>query len=260
MYTQTYDFDISGADTLFFRYTYDPEKGRGFQYNNLLSVLGERRVIPIQGWQKQKKISGKITDRITIYKKPDNPQIKVLRVEGVKEGKNGFFEKSIQEKTWKFVPTNQELKGMILENTSRDSSHKTLGIDNSSSFTGDIGKLTISIPNFHYQCTPNKFIIRDKKTAHQVTLKFHHHPLIRLAPRAPGLSDKELPLKGAIEVPDNLKIDSPEIKKFILKNFKKQKFTNVKISATLYELVIKKLLRFKWKLQRVKNPVSLISN
>jgi hypothetical protein len=254
MYTQTYDFDISGADPVFFNYTYNPKKGFGTRRDpNMVMGFFTRRVIPIQGWTKQPKIKGTITDRITIVKKGVGAFNRIMRVEGVKDGKTGYFQRETAgKKEWTFFVTEEPLKGTFIKNKVGDFSMKTLGVDMSMGYIASEKKYSITISNFNRYCTPSTFMV-NFKNGKTLNLKFHHHDVIRSSQSVAGLSEKWTKLGGAIEVPPELKNLSKQEKKFIKEKLKNKRFTNVSFKANLYELKMKKILRFNWSFKRMKD-------
>jgi len=67
------DFDLSGPDGLFLRYSYADQRGRP---NPAIQL-------PPFDWVRQPKIAGRITDRISIHKTGSNCIHRILRVEGL---------------------------------------------------------------------------------------------------------------------------------------------------------------------------------
>ena len=249
MYVRTYDFDISGADDLFFNYTYDPKKGFGTRRDpGLLSGFFTRRVIPIDGWIKQPKIKGKITDQITIFKKGAGANNRVLRVEGMQGNKTGFFQReTLYSKDWEFIPTGQKISGRFLENTPQDSSFKNLGPSISRSYKGSEDGVQLRL-EFSRYCTPSSFeVVFSNKEV--LKLKLHHHEGIRTRPSEAGLGEKPMKFGGAIEVSkEHLINPSKRVQNFIKDNFKGKRFTNIKLNISRDSAEIKKAFKFKWKL------------
>jgi hypothetical protein len=256
MYTRTYDFDISGADTLFFRYTYDPTQGVGQDNPNILSGGVSVRVIPIDGWTKISKITGTITDEITIIKTGVGAVNRILRVEGISDGQTGYFTRQTKDPgPWEFVSTNLPLRGNILENASQDLAHLSLGETEEFAFGAETKGLKVSLLEFNPFCSPAKLRL-DFPHGAQATFKLHHHHLIRLLPREPGLlRNKKLKMGGAIEVPqemlDNLHSLDGEVKDFISKKLKSKRFSKVKIKVNKQKMKLEKILFFNWRLKRL---------
>ncbi len=256
MYVQTFDFDISGADPVFFRYTYDPTRGKGPKKDpNILSGFVSRRVIPIEGWIRQPKIQGTITDRISIYRKGFGVVNRVLRVEGQKDGINGFFQRETQGNSpWIFVSTGLPPEGNILNNSSSDHTLDSLGVDQSSSFSSVLADGTkIRIPNFNSNCTPADLLIVSTG-GESLKLRLHSHHLIRFLRRAAGLTNEDLNLGGAVEIPlellSNLKNQSSFTQKFIKDNFGNERFSEFSMKVNLNEMNIKGKKKLNWKLNR----------
>jgi len=253
MYFKTYDFDISGASTLFFNYTYDPTKGRGTAWDpGILDGAFSIRVIPIDGWTKIPKISGEITEEITIIKTGIGAVNRILRVEGVKDGLSGYFTRETKgDGPWTFVPTGLPLKGNLLENTPEDSTMRALGEDRSLKFYGEIDGLQISITQFDPYCSPAKLNITFP-TGEMLTLNMHHNQLLRLTPRKPGLLEKDLKMSGSIEVSQKLlegiNMKSPAVQNFIRKKLGNNRFSKILLWANIEKLKIKKAFGFYWKL------------
>ena len=259
LFYQTNDFDISGADGMFVKYTYDPDKGIGTKrVPPAIAGLFTRRVIPTNGWIKLPKINGLITDRITVIKKGIGARNRVFRVEVILAEKKGFYEREIvwtPQRNWEFRATGESLKGKILQNSLEDTTAKSTGIDSSLSFSGIIQSenATISIPHFSRYCTPSeiKIILQEGSS---IDLLFHFHEFIRSKPSPSGLTEESIKTKGAIEIPPTFQIKNSQIRDFLTKFFKNKRFTNVELKANLNELELSIKEKFgkgvRWTLKR----------
>ena len=88
LYTRIYDFDISGPDNLFFRYSYEDQRG----------VANPAIQLPPAAWVQQPKVPGRITDLISIEKVGRGTLHRTLRVEGLDaSGQTGFWEKDMAD-------------------------------------------------------------------------------------------------------------------------------------------------------------------
>ncbi len=248
MYTRTYDFDIAGGDNLFFWYTYDKEEARrtGTHRDEGLPPFYEslfnRRLISVTGWKLQPKVNGHITDRISIIKVRDGGQNRLLRVEGIdKNGKSGFFQKSVFGGNWKFIATGQAVKGNKLKNSIESKAHLTLGSDESLHYSMIGRNYTIKVSNFHPYCSPAKvrIIFKNERI---LDLLLHTRERIRFDKRPRGISNKELLLDGALEIPREVLKRLPtlpaNIRRFISRNLKNKRFTNIQVKATKSRLYI----------------------
>jgi hypothetical protein len=244
MFTRLYDFDISGADTLFFKYSYEDQTGVP------LPVIQ----LPAPQWVKQPKIDGTITDRITIFKTGKGSDSRMLRVEGLDgDGNTGFYEKAITAQNtgdWVFHRTDLPLRGNVLDNSLEDRSESALGDAEDRPYgrnlaaignldpSGDIvtdADWAAEIGNFNLYCSPATFTVHVGPSSH-VDLILHTVDSIRQSPRARGLDSNPYALQGTIEVPqallDTLATQEPKIRSFITSYLGAKRFTAVALSAT----------------------------
>jgi hypothetical protein len=107
MYTRIADFDITGCDPMFFKYTYVPYKSKlpGTNYFSNFTEWG----LPPEDWRPQESIplEGKaaISRFITILQNGQGNGARELRVAGINsEGDTGYWTKAIFGSRWEFVP------------------------------------------------------------------------------------------------------------------------------------------------------------
>jgi len=197
MYTRLYDFDISGADTLFFTYTYEDTDG----------MAGAPIKLPAPGWVQHPKVDGEITDRITIHKVDRGSDSRVLRIEGRDaDGEVGYYEKSITDADsgdWVFHPTGDPLRGNPLDNDPDDRSTDSLGDGQDRSYALSGQGLELSLADFNLFCSPAQLTVRFD-SGEELSLVLHHADAIRQQPRGDGLMDAPRELNGTIEVPEAL--------------------------------------------------------
>src|SRR6185436_15591145 len=72
MYTRLYDFDMSGADSVFLKYSYEDQRGKPSPAIQL----------PPVDWIRQPRIRGRVRDAISIHKTGPGSNSRVLRVAG----------------------------------------------------------------------------------------------------------------------------------------------------------------------------------
>ncbi len=275
MYVRSYDFDIAGADWLFFASTYEdmsrPKVDVGLQPTNLWRIprklagrsvkgVSDRpRQLPAPGWARQEKINGVITDRITVAKEGEGGLWRWLRVEGASDGKTGYFQAlaRLRERDangeavpqrWEFVATGEPLQGRILDNRPEDSTELALGpIDAYGYARGAVQKQKYpwraEVEGFHPYCSPAP--LRIAFTHGEVLgLVLHTRETIRQSTRAPGLNDEPLVLQGAVERPEAIVAEGagalgPAARWFLREHFEEGRFVPVKVKATTRRLVIK---------------------
>lgn len=144
MFTRTFDYDNSGADQVFFDYSW---------YGNTQTLIGNAIKLPTSPWKQQPKIPGEITNRITVENTGAGNENRLLKVEGKKDGKTGYWKKMVDDTTWTFVETGLPLEGELLKNSSKDTSMKDLAPETGIDYTGTFGALknvTMTVKDFAY--------------------------------------------------------------------------------------------------------------
>ncbi|WP_333619176.1 hypothetical protein [Dietzia sp.] len=141
MYTRTFDFDSSGSDSVFFRYSWEDQSGKP-SADNLFAELLDRNTaavqLPAPDWTRQPKIDGEITSAITIASTGQGPNARELRVEGSRDGETGFWHKMLTDPGWQFTATGAAPLGDRLENSLEDRSADTLAPPSPWSFTAPL--------------------------------------------------------------------------------------------------------------------------
>jgi hypothetical protein len=107
MYTRIADFDITGCDPMFFKYTYIPYTSNltGNDYGSNLTPWA----LPPEDWRPQPAIplggNAAVTRHITILQNGQGNAARELRVAGYNEwGEPGYWSKAIFDPAWEFVP------------------------------------------------------------------------------------------------------------------------------------------------------------
>ena len=86
LFTRLYDFDLSGHDEFFLKYSYDDQRGKGDSAPIQL---------PPAPWVMQPKIPGKITSAISVEKTGVDAVHRILRVEGRRGTHTGYWERDV---------------------------------------------------------------------------------------------------------------------------------------------------------------------
>ncbi len=129
MYTRTFDFDSSGSDSIFFRYSWDDQSGKPTAPNLVVETLDRSTAaiqLPAPAWVHQPKIPGEITSAISVHSTGPGPGRRELRVEGSRDGEDGFWHKDLDAPSWTFTPTGAARLGTPLQNSPQDRSADTL--------------------------------------------------------------------------------------------------------------------------------------
>lgn len=138
MHTRLWDFDISGADTLFFSYTYGGKPDRASAPTNFDAWVGQFEFLrpffpqytgihlPPPSWVRQPKIPGEITSTISVHTTGGRSEQRELRVEGSQNGRTGFWHKPVDTGDWSFTPNDRPLTAEVLDNRDGDTSTLTM--------------------------------------------------------------------------------------------------------------------------------------
>ncbi|MFI9505709.1 hypothetical protein [Nocardia sp. NPDC052566] len=129
MYTRNFDFDGSGSDSVFFRYSWDDQTGKPSAPNAAAELLSPEYAaiqLPAPDWVRQPKIPGEITSAISVHATGIGPGRRELRVAGRDGGRTGFWHKNLSDAAWAFTATDAELPGDAIANKAQDRSADTL--------------------------------------------------------------------------------------------------------------------------------------
>ncbi len=226
MFTRLYDFDISGADSVFFDYSYADQRGRE---NPVIQL-------PSPAWQEQPKIPGVVTDRISIHKVGAKALHRTLRVAGRHDGRNGYWHKDITAARWRFTPTGGPLRGKVLDNPARDTSARGLLSPEDRRYVGASGTARITVPDFNVYCSPARIRVW-LATGERFALRLHTVDAIRQDTRARGLDAEPRLVQGTIEVPVGLlRSRDREVRGFLASLGPRGRFVDADLDATLGRL------------------------
>jgi hypothetical protein len=241
MFTRRYDFDMAGADWVFFFYSWNDQS----RHDSIF------RQLPVEPWQRQPKIHGQITGAITIVKQGLHVVHRLLRVEGVKDGVTGFWQKDLADADWTFFYSGFPLSGDTLAgNSDEDTSEADLGDADDHAYSGKVdGRYGITVSDFNPYCSPAKVEI-DFGEKEKLVLRLHTTETIRQGKRERGLTESPLPLRAAIEVPDGTlaRLDAlgPLARKFVKDTFGSKSFSRAHVEVTRDRLSIRKLFKLHW--------------
>jgi hypothetical protein len=253
MYTRLYDFDMSGADTVYFHYSYaDPGTPSAFPPQGADSgnaLTGGAPIhLPPSPWVRQPKVPGRITDAISIFGDGPGSDHRRLRVEGTDAaGRHGFWEKEIAQPgsaAWRFVPTGLPLRGHLLTNPAADRSARALGPAEDLRYLSGQGGVSIEVPDFNPYCSPALLRVSFGGRA-SVDLILHSVDGLRQTRRGRGLDAAPRSYDGVIEVPRDLLAHAdrqdPRVRDFIEQSLGGRRFTSTPIEVTTQALTINAL-------------------
>uniref|UniRef100_UPI003CCC4EBD hypothetical protein n=1 Tax=Rhodococcus oryzae TaxID=2571143 RepID=UPI003CCC4EBD len=239
MYTRSFDFDSSGSDSVFFRYSWDSQAGKPTAPNIFAELLDRSTAaiqLPAPDWVHQPKVPGEITSAISVNSTGPGPGQRELRVEGRRDGATGFWHKTPTTPEWEFTRTDAARLGVPVDNPSADRSNDTLAPPAPWHLSGnlpardgsidgqtliDIGLpysvvdprlldavgshaapsgYRISVSHFDPAATSRAATVTAPDGA-EIPVILHTADGLRLGPRAPGLDGEPRHLVGAVEIP-----------------------------------------------------------
>ncbi|MGB3604668.1 MAG: hypothetical protein WBA38_14080 [Gordonia sp. (in: high G+C Gram-positive bacteria)] len=280
MFTRTFDFDSSGSDSVFFRYSWESQAGKP-SATNLSQEMVDRNTaavrLPAPDWTRQPKIPGEVTSAITVVSTGPGVEKRELRVEGRRDGQNGFWHKDIHAKNWAFTATGSPLQRKLLENSAADRSSETIAPpkpwnlyttlpSRSASVDGqtliDIGlpysvidprllaqvgltaepsSYRISVDNFDPAVTTRQATVTTRDGT-KIPVLLHTADGMRMSPGHVGLTKTPRHLIGAIEIPASAYRDrnsNPALKEFVRTWMRGKSIAAITLSATNHDLVIR---------------------
>jgi hypothetical protein len=244
MYTRRYDFDLAGYNSVYYRYSYNDQTKRTAFYP---------RQLPLPDWRYQPKISGKITNVISVFKSGEGGIARELRVEGVNDkGQTGYYFKDVAASQWDFKVTNLPLFGKFISNSPDFKSDLTLGPSEDKPYSGMEKDFSLSVPNFHIYCSPNILRVSFGKEGF-FDFNLHTRGTFRTKPRPRGLNSDPFELNGVIEIPESAFNEMDKIKPaaraFIKKYLDDKRWTEISAVATDKNLSIMKKRDFTFNLK-----------
>lgn len=184
LWTRMWDFDVSGANTVFGDYSW--QQGR--------PASDTRWQLPGPDWVHHASPPGTVTDRVSIAKDGLSSRDRVLRVEGVYGGRNGYWEKRIASQHWRFVPTRLPLRGAVLPLAARRAAA------DDRLFRGTMAGAVVTARDVNPVCSPVHLRVSLAHGEHLDVL-LHLADGMRQETRARGLDDTPREYNGALEVP-----------------------------------------------------------
>ncbi|MFE6860172.1 hypothetical protein [Nocardia sp. NPDC057668] len=249
MYTRLWDFDISGADTVFFSYSYEDQTAHDSAPNNFEGEFARFQQLrpffaqyaniqlPPPGWIRQPKIPGDITAAISIHQTGGRSFQRELRVEGRDGGRTGYWHKPIDPAAgWEFTATDRELVAETLDNRPADMSAATLAPPSGLDYGyRDPAGWTLTTRDFDYAAdqVPLRLCAADGACA---DLTAHLASTPRLSWQPEGLSETPREYHGFVVIDqdewDALDGRSPRLRSLVQEFTGTGRFRNALMSAT----------------------------
>lgn len=240
LYTRTFDFDLSGANTLLLKYGYGD------------ATPASAIRLPRAGWRAQPPIDRPLTSAISVVVTGlDEPQ-RLLRVAGRnRAGHTGVWQKRIDAARWNWVRSDEPLPGRPLSDDRRPA---PLGAPATAAYRARIGDVEVEVPDLSVACSPATLRLRAPSGA-TLELPLHLVEAIRQATRGPGLDATPRGYLGQIEVPAAVRASAaardPALRAVLDGPLGGRRFTNAPALATATAL---RFPRQCWSLGRDGHP------
>lgn len=241
MFTRKYDLDMAGSNHIPGRYTWQdqgPLPSAPDQLTERLNPAYAAISLPAEDWQRQPKIPGDITSRISIHVSGDTAEDRELRVEGRHGGRTGYWHKDLRAPNWAFAPGDQPLTGEPVTNTADDRSARTLAPPTGLTFRGDLaGGWNLRFDDFDWAQTKHPATLT-APSGRTYAIELYTTDGLRLLPRAAGLDDDPRELEGAFDVRAAGVTADPELRDFVTTHFGGKPVYEVTVRATRSQLAV----------------------
>lgn len=222
LFTRLYDFDVSGANTVLGKYS----------WQNPRPASDTRWQLPGPEWRTQPKPRGTITDRISIARTGVDASDRLLVVEGRdSKGRKGRFEKKIYAPSWEFTVSKDSLKGRTLPLKSP----LAYGKVDSRTYKGTIGGREAVVSNFGPECSPATLTVSFGGKL-KLNLVLHSSDGLRQEVRERGLTDIPREYNGATEIPEatyrGLAKQPASVREWVAANLSLGRFTTSPLAVT----------------------------
>lgn len=187
LFTRLYDFDVSGANTVFGKYAWQRNRPQ----------TDQRWQLPAPGWVQQPAPPGRISSLISIATTGMDATDRQLRVEGIDgSGRRVVWQKQLLERRWHVVARGGAVSGRLLPLAHPRPLRRAEAIG----YVGTVGGRPAVVRDFNTYCSPAHLDVR--LAPHRwLSLVLHSLDGMRQSTRAQGLDDVPRNYNGAIEVP-----------------------------------------------------------
>lgn len=219
LWTRLYDFDVTGANTVFGDYSW--QRGR--------PASDTRWQLPAPGWVRHTSPPGQVTDRVSISKTGTRAQDRVLRVEGRQGRRTGVWEKPLIGRSWRFVPTGRPLAGAALDPSATDFRFPA----DDHVYRGTVGGAPVVAVDVNPECAPVRVVVGLGRE--RLDLRLTLHDGMRQETRAQGLDDTPREYNGSLEVRGWGRL-GPEARAWVEANLGGQRVSTAPVALTTTRL------------------------
>ncbi len=239
MFTRKYDLDMAGSNHIPGRYTWQdqgPLPSAPDQLTERVNPAYAAISLPAEDWQRQPKIPGEITSRISIHVSGDTAENRELRVEGRRDGRTGYWHKDLRATNWEFTADDQPLTGAPIANSANDRSTQTLVAPTGMTFQGALpAGWNLRFDDFDWAQTKHPATLT-APSGRAYAIELYTTDGLRLLPRAAGLDDNPRELEGALDV--RAADADPELLDFVNTQLAGKPVYEVTVQATRSQLVV----------------------
>ncbi|MEZ5323315.1 MAG: hypothetical protein R2698_14815 [Microthrixaceae bacterium] len=244
MYTRKYDLDLAGANHIPCRYTWQDQGDRPSapnQWEERTDPTYAAISLPAEEWRHQPKIPGEITARISISQTGPAMEDRDLRVEGLRDGRSGYWHKGLAAPAWEFTPTDTVLQSPVLSEADpqRDQSGVELAPPSGLDFEGTLGDgWTARVEQFDWAQTRHAVELR-APSGRIHTVVMYTTDGLRLEARSPGLDERPRALEGALDVRAAMSAEpEDELGRFVRSRLGGHVVYEIRVDATVHGLVV----------------------
>ncbi len=239
IFIRRFDFDIAGCDTVIMNYTYKNRR----PHRGILHWLLSERKLPETDWIPLPKVAGELTNKISIDRIGRGAKVRIMRVEGRKDGHTGYYEmeydfvarspellQDVSPLEWKFIETNLPLQGEIIDNSPKLDLGESRGEKFSFASNDYLFPLHVELLDFNRHCSPATMRVTFGKDD-SLDLILHVTDKVRL--KARKSESKSIKQNGVLEIPfsllNNLAQQGPRQQRFIKEILGRKQFTKLKL-------------------------------
>lgn len=241
LWTRLYDFDTAGENNLL-TYSYLEE-----------DVSRSVRGLPAESWKKQPPPEGFYTDLITIFQNGEGNSARTLRVEGMVDGKVGYYEKPIFSDVWEFFETNNNLKGNEIHSDGLGDGKRGEYLDLTLSKQDSSSHFKAHMIDWDLFCSPATLLLRyqgDIITSNNTPLEFtffHVHSMVDYF-RSTNYWEEgtKSEIRGALLIPNTDGIDNKEAKTALEDFFEGREVINFVGEALIDQLELVEIEKGDW--------------
>jgi phage-related protein len=221
IYTRLYEFDVSGANSVFFDYSWQDQE----------DVAAPLFQLPAPDWIHHPRVPGRITSKVSLRKVSPDTVHRIMRVEGLNDqGHRGYWEKDLPDSRWHFVRTDEAIQGSLLP-LPGPWQYEPEDL----AYAGTIDGYPAEVLSFNPYCSPTTLRLHINPGA-PTDLVLHSTDGLRQERRARGLNAQPHVYRSAIEVPKALwqqrGQQTPAVQAFLTQHFGEQRFLTGPLSAT----------------------------